>query len=102
MWSLTERFQALLHQCFMLLQLSPGSGHRSLVSPIRDLLTSGVNAQYLFLSCLLQVDPVYWAGTSPEIPAILEEWEVQRIIQLLDSPDPLLRTLVRVKKLSIN
>ncbi|KAJ7594776.1 armadillo-type protein [Mycena floridula] len=84
---------ALLHQCFMLLQLSPGSGPRSLVSPIRDLLTSDVNGQYLFLSCLLQVDPVYWAGINPEIPAILEEWEVQRIMQLLDSPDPLLRTL---------
>ncbi|KAG7449785.1 ARM repeat-containing protein [Guyanagaster necrorhizus] len=68
------------------------SSRRALVESIREMLVSREpNEQYLFLSCLDCVDPMWWAGTSPECPAVLEEWEVERFMQLLDSADPLIR-----------
>ncbi|KAJ7690631.1 armadillo-type protein [Mycena rosella] len=59
---------------------------------IRQLLTSrSVNDQYIFLSCLSRLKPEIWAGTNPEIPAVLEEWEVGRVMELLDSSDAVVR-----------
>lgn len=67
----------------------------SLIDTIRGYLTSGTpNEVYLFLSCLESVDPSLWAGTSDAIPAVLEAWEVERIMQLLDSDDGLIRKKV--------
>lgn len=66
-----------------------------LIQCIRHLLVSeDVNDTYLFLSCLDNLDAKLWAGTTPEIPSALEEWEVERVMQLLDSPDPSLRKKV--------
>ncbi|KAG5731000.1 AP-4 complex subunit epsilon [Termitomyces sp. T112] len=62
------------------------------VHHIRPLLTSRhPNDVYLFLSCLECIDPVLWAGTSNDIPAVLDGWEVERIMQLLDLSDTLVR-----------
>ncbi|KAF9445900.1 ARM repeat-containing protein [Macrolepiota fuliginosa MF-IS2] len=64
----------------------------SLVGTIRDFLTSRMpNDIFLFLSCLESVDPDLWAGTSDAIPTVLEAWEVNHIMQLLDSNDNLIR-----------
>ncbi|RDB25374.1 AP-4 complex subunit epsilon-1 [Hypsizygus marmoreus] len=72
--------------------LPPGS--QSPIDHIRHLITSSdPNDVYLFLSCLECMDPVLWAGTSPDIPAVLEGWEVERIMQLLESPDTLIRRI---------
>lgn len=69
--------------------------HKSPIHYIRSLLTShDTNEQYLFLSCLECVDPVAWAGISPDAPAVLEGWEVERVMQLLDSGDRLMRCKV--------
>ncbi|KAK7472924.1 hypothetical protein VKT23_001029 [Stygiomarasmius scandens] len=72
-------------------------------SPIRDvtgLLSShDPNDQYLFLTCLDSVSPVFWAGTSADVPAVLKEWEVGQVMRLLDSSDTLVRKMT-VKLLS--
>jgi len=90
----------LLRETFLLLSnlttdilISPQTSSRlSPVNDIRPLLTSrDPNDQHLFLSCLECVDPILWAGTRPDIPAVLEEWEVERVMQLLDSSDNLIR-----------
>lgn len=73
------------------------SGLGSPVEYLRPLLTSGnPNDQYLFLACLNCVDPAVWSGTAPDIPAVLEAWEVERVLHLLESPDPFIRRTVSV------
>ncbi|KAJ7078870.1 armadillo-type protein [Mycena belliarum] len=58
------------------------------VANIRHLLTSrSVNDQHIFLSCLSCLNPEVWAGTNADIPAVLDEWEVGRVMELLDSSD---------------
>ncbi|KAI0636737.1 ARM repeat-containing protein [Trametes polyzona] len=101
---------AILRQCFLavaacpaglLLEAQTASG-TSFIQEIRQLLTSEhPNGLYVFIHCLSSVDPKLWAGTDPEIPAVLEGWEVERVMKLLDSGDKLirkqtLRTLWRV------
>ncbi|KAL1696083.1 armadillo-type protein [Schizophyllum commune] len=68
------------------------------VADIRDYLTSrDVNEQVLFLNCLDSIDPILWAGTKPDVrPLVLEEWEVERVMGFLDSPDPLIRKKARI------
>ena len=93
----------VLHQCFQLfsntdadviLETQSSTGIK-LVERIRPLLVSeDVNDIYLFVSCLDNLDAKIWAGTTPEIPSTFDVWEVERIMQLLDSPDPSLRKLV--------
>ncbi|KAG6866640.1 hypothetical protein C0991_000750 [Blastosporella zonata] len=39
------------------------------------------------------VDPILWAGTSKEVLAVLDGWEVERIMQLLDWTDSLVRQM---------
>lgn len=96
-------YPALLYESFLFLSDLPldtlnfvqTSSRLSPVHIIRHLLTSrDPNEQYLFLSCLECLDPVLWAGTAPETPAILEGWEVERVMQFLDSPDRLIRKKV--------
>jgi AP-4 complex subunit epsilon-1 len=80
-----------------LLISSATSGLGSPVEYLRPLLTSGnSNDQYLFLACLDCVDPAAWSGIAPDIPTVLEAWEVERVIHLLESPDPLIRRTVSV------
>jgi AP-4 complex subunit epsilon-1 len=70
--------------------------HASLVGAIRNYLTAeDPNKKYLFLSCIGFVDPNLWVGRSKDMPAILEAWEVEKIMQLLDSNDDLIRKKVR-------
>ena len=45
----------------------------------------------VFIHGLASIDPKLWAGTSPEIPAVLEGWEVERVMKLLDSEDRSIR-----------
>ena len=64
------------------------------VTHIRHLLSNNWNEQRLFLSCLACVPPAIWAGTTQDIPPVLEAWEVERVMQLLSSPDPTIRLTV--------
>ncbi|KAG6821045.1 hypothetical protein H0H93_007935 [Arthromyces matolae] len=78
---------------------------KSPVHHIRSLLIShNPNDVYLFLTCLEYLDPVLWAGTSTDIPAVLDGWEVERIMQLLDGPDQLIRkkTLGLLHRVDLN
>ncbi|KAF9268806.1 ARM repeat-containing protein [Marasmius fiardii PR-910] len=91
---------ALLQEAFLtLLSLGPEtslltSRKLSPINYVRHLLTSqDLNDQYLFLTCLESVDPKFWAGTTPDIPAVLDQWEVEHIMRLLDSRDPLVRKM---------
>ena len=70
------------------------SGH-SPVHSIRHLLTTRKpNERYLFLSCLECLEPALWAGTRSDTPGVLEAWEVERVMQMLDSSDNLIRKKV--------
>jgi len=65
------------------------------VHNIRNLLTSSdPNQQYLFLTCLQCLDPGLWSGTHPARPAVLEGWEVERVMKFLDSADSFIRKKV--------
>ncbi|EGO25573.1 hypothetical protein SERLADRAFT_437300 [Serpula lacrymans var. lacrymans S7.9] len=62
------------------------------VDSIRYLLAStDPNQQYLFITCLGCLDQTLWAGTLPDTVAILDEWEAERVMKLLDSSDSLIR-----------
>ncbi|KAG2368350.1 armadillo-type protein [Suillus spraguei] len=76
-----------IQECQMQQSLSP-------VACIRYLLTSrDVNDRYLFVSCLDCLSPTLWAGTLPGTTAVLDEWEVQEVMKLLDSHDRLVRKI---------
>ncbi|KAJ6558526.1 armadillo-type protein, partial [Mycena vulgaris] len=80
------------------LSLSPAAN-------IRQLLTSrSVNDQYIFLTCLSCLNPELWAGTNVDIPAVLDEWEVGRVMELLDSSDRVIRrkTLEILNSIDVN
>ncbi|ESK91045.1 ap-4 complex subunit epsilon-1 [Moniliophthora roreri MCA 2997] len=92
-----QKDAALLHS---ILRLCPhltallASRELSPINYVRHLLTSrDPNDQFLFLSCLESVDPRFWAGTTPDIPSVLDQWEVEHVMRLLDSKDPLLRKM---------
>ncbi|KAI0647300.1 ARM repeat-containing protein [Trametes meyenii] len=101
---------AIVYQCFSAVSTCPvetlqeaqSSVGTFFIQEIRGLLgTQDPNGLYLFIYALSSVDPKLWAGTSPDIPAVLEGWEVERVMTLLDSEDKLirkqtLRTLWRV------
>ncbi|KAJ8592328.1 ARM repeat-containing protein [Rhizopogon salebrosus TDB-379] len=77
----------VIQECQMQRSLSP-------VACIRHLLTSkDPNDQYLFISCLDCLSPTLWAGTLPGTTAVLDEWEVQEVMKLLDSHDRLVRKI---------
>ena len=69
----------------------------SLIKEIRHLLTvKDPNALYVFICCLSSVDPKLWAGTTPDMPSVLEEWEVERVMKTLDCEDRLIRKQVNI------
>ncbi|KAG1890377.1 armadillo-type protein [Suillus subluteus] len=82
-----------IQECQIQQSLSP-------VACIRRLLTSqDANDQYLFVSCLDCLSPTLWAGTLPGTIAVLDEWEVQEVMKLLDSHDRLVRKIVSADSL---
>ena len=54
------------------------------------------NDHYLYLACLLCVDPAVWAGTQEGRQLMLEAWEVERVMGLLESADDYIRKMVRI------
>ncbi|KAJ7072535.1 armadillo-type protein [Mycena amicta] len=63
----------------------------STASCLRQLINSqSSNDHYIFLSCLSCLHPMLWAGTA-DLPAVLDEWEVGRVMKLLDSSDSIIR-----------
>ncbi|KAI9508829.1 ARM repeat-containing protein [Russula earlei] len=85
----------LLYDCFSVLRNTPAdilipftTSNGSPVSHIRHLLSNDQSEQHLFLSCLSCLPPAVWAGTIPDVPAVLEAWEVDRVMRLLSTPDP--------------
>lgn len=69
----------------------------SFIKEIRHLLTvQDPNALYVFICCLSSVDPKLWAGTTPDMPSVLEEWEVERVMKTLDCEDRLIRKQVNI------
>lgn len=92
-----------LEQCFLVVGTASGSdllavqssSKATWVDNIRHLLVSiNTNDVHLFLVCLDCIEPKLWAGTTPDIPAVLEGWEVERVMQLLSSADPSIRVRV--------
>jgi len=88
----------LLYDCSSVLRNTPTDilipftvSNGSPISHIRHLLSNDSSEQHLFLSCLACVPPAIWAGTTQDVPAVLEAWEVERVMQLLSAPDPALR-----------
>lgn len=91
---------AALYQCFLalantspeLLSAVQESRGRKFVEGIRGLLTSNEpNDIYLFVACLECLDSQLWAGTDSDVPVVLEEWEMERVMKLLDSDDRCIR-----------
>lgn len=90
------------------------------VISIRHYLSSrSLNDHYFFLSCICCLDPTLWAGSqvplydtkkevdatglsksSISIPAVLDQWEVERVIGFLESEDSGIRLLVRSCEMS--
>ncbi|KAI9457813.1 ARM repeat-containing protein [Lactarius psammicola] len=88
----------LLYDCFCVFRNTPvdvlipfTTSNGSPVTHIRRLLSNNWDEQRLFLSCLACVPPAIWAGTTQDVPPVLEGWEVERVMQLLSSPDPTIR-----------
>ena len=89
---------ALLFQIANAITAAAAPPNNSSISPIayvRHLVGStSPNDRYLLL-CLLETgEPRLWAGTDPQIPAVLDAFEVELIMQQLDSPDGLIRAKV--------
>lgn len=89
---------ALKYQCFLLAGAHPeliqAPTASALLQGIRHWLVSeDPNELYAFVSCLTCLEPALWAGQG-DIPTILEAWEIERVINLLNSEDPLVRLKV--------
>ena len=91
----------MLHPTFRLVSSCTVEQLRSMsgvspVSYIRDLLASDdPNLHYLFLVCLDFLDARLWSGSVDEYPSVLDNWEVEKIMRFIDSPDVLIRTKVQ-------
>ena len=68
--------------------ISPITHVRHLVGP------TSPNDKFLLLCLLETADPRLWAGIDPQIPEVLGAFEVELIMQQLDSPDSLIRKKV--------
>lgn len=95
----------VLEQCFLAAGTADASSlaeaqlaaNGTFIDKIRRLLVSpDANEIYLFITCLECIEPKLWAGTTPAIPAVLQGWEVERVMQLLDSPDHSIRLKVSI------
>ncbi|KAI0737673.1 hypothetical protein BC629DRAFT_1300621 [Irpex lacteus] len=93
-------FAAIVHECFAALAAADvklvveiqSTAKTTFVSSIRHLLLSQApNDIYLFITCLDYLDSALWSGSTADIPAVLEAWEVERVIALLDFPDVSIR-----------
>ncbi|KAF8348155.1 armadillo-type protein [Amanita rubescens] len=63
------------------------------VSYVRSLLASDdPNLHYLFLVCLDSLDAEAWSGSTDIFPSVLDDWEMEKIMHMIDSPDVLIRT----------
>ncbi len=96
-------FAAIVHECFAALAAADvklvveiqSTAKTTFVSSIRHLLLSQApNDIYLFITCLDYLDSALWSGSKADIPAVLEAWEVERVIALLDFPDVSIRKKV--------
>ncbi|SRR6266404_9861132 len=92
---------ALLYDCFCVFRNTPVDvlipftmSNGSPVTHVRHLLSNNWDEQRLFLSCLACVPPAIWAGTMQDVPPVLEAREVERVMQLLSSPDLTIRLTV--------
>ncbi|TFY64690.1 hypothetical protein EVJ58_g2464 [Rhodofomes roseus] len=79
-----------------LTQTPPSSSPHATRSSMRSapLIASSApapNDVYVFVSCLSTLDPALWAGTRADVPAVLEEWEVERVVALLEAEDHSIR-----------
>lgn len=92
-------YAALLFQITKAIAVAGIPSDNSPISPItyaRHLVGStSPNDKYLLLCLLETTDPRLWAGTDPQIPAVLDAFEVELIMQQLDSSDSLIRKKVR-------
>ena len=90
---------ALLFQATKAITAASMPLDNSSISPItyvRHLVGSTFpNDKYLLLCLLETAEPRLWAGTDPQIPAVLDAFEVELIMQQLDAPDGLIRKKVR-------
>lgn len=98
--NITPLPQSLLYQAFTVLStrkpavlaIVQSSPQSCPILPIRNLINStDPDEQYLLLSCIECLDAAAWAGTIPEVPGVLDSWEVERIMTFLDSPDEAIR-----------
>ncbi|KAI0729907.1 ARM repeat-containing protein [Fomitopsis betulina] len=87
-----------LHACYLALSHASTSvslsARTALIDALRPLIASSApvpNDLYGFLSCLGALDPALWAGTRADVPAVLEGWEVERVVALLESEDHTIR-----------
>ena len=75
--------------------IPPDNSPISPVTHVRHLIGSASpNDTYLLLCLLETAEPRLWAGTDPKFPAVLDAFEVELIMQQLDSPDSLIRKKV--------
>ena len=96
-----DRELLLNHGIALLLQVTkaitaaaipPDNSSISPITYVRHLVGSTPpNDKYLLLCLLETSEPRLWAGTDPQIPAVLDAFEVELIMQQLDSPDGLIR-----------
>jgi AP-4 complex subunit epsilon-1 len=71
------------------------------VSYVRSLLASDdPNLHYLFLVCLDSLDAETWSGSTDIFPSVLDDWEMEKIMHMIDSPDVLIRTKVKIITIS--
>jgi len=76
--------------------IPPDNSSVSPIAYVRHLVGSTSPNDIHLLLCLLETaEPRLWAGTDPQIPAVLDAFEVELIMQQLDSSDSLIRTKVR-------
>lgn len=76
--------------------IPPDNSSVSPITYVRHLVGStSPNDKYLLLCLLETAEPQLWAGTDPKIPAVLDAFEVELIMQQLDSSDGLIRIKVR-------
>ena len=76
--------------------IPPDNSSISPITYVRHLVGStSPNDKYLLLCLLETAEPRLWAGTDPKIPAVLDAFEVELIMQQLDSSDGLIRIKVR-------
>ena len=91
-------YTALLFQVTKAITASKMASDNSSISPItyvRHLVGSiSPNDKYLLLCLLETAEPKLWAGTDLQIPAVLDAFEVELIMQQLDSSDSLIRKKV--------